>query len=118
MSNASEFLRRFGFIEGRQFDGYILEYVSVSHEEINKCQSYIITLTFKNNGRGTYNDLLKVVREHISAEHLIGGTHVVYPYRCVIDPPHQNYVIENRDGSITYKLKGHCLCYHCYLQQR
>jgi len=108
MPNAANFLKGFGFIKGRQFDGYILDHASTTHESITRYQEYAyhVTLRFTNAGNGTYADLLRVVKEHISQGHIIYG--IRNPYQCVIDPPHQSDIIENRDGSITYKLIGHC----------
>ena len=82
-----KFLSGFGFIEGLQFDGYILNKVHSSHITIKRYQEYEydIQLTFINMGNGTWNDLFKVIVEHISYEYIIKGAR--NPYRCIIDYP-------------------------------
>jgi len=107
MPDASEFLAGFGLIQGTQFDGYILASATSTHESIKRYQEYkySITLTFKNLGNGTYNNLYLALYQNISQEHIIYG--IRNPYRCIIDVPQSGNIFEEDDGTITFHLTGH-----------
>jgi len=65
MPTTEKFLSSFGFIKGTQFDDYILEEVTSTHNTIKRYQQYEydIYLRFYNDGKGTWESLTKVLQK-------------------------------------------------------
>jgi len=107
MPEAAEFLAGFNFIQGRVFANYTLVSAVSTHQSIKRYQEYFydIVLIFKNGGQGIYNNLYDAVMNEIQQEHIIYG--IRNPYRCIIDPPSYGNILQDGDGTITFKLTGH-----------
>lgn len=112
MPEAAEFLAGFNLLSGHVFANYILNSAISTHESVKRYQEYLyhITLVFKKIGKGSYSDLFDAVMAEISQEHIIYG--IRNPYRCIIDPPVEGNILEDTDGTITFKLTGHSYRVH------
>ena len=107
MPGPEEFLEGFGLIKGKKIAGYTLTSATATHESIKRYQEYRynITLTFRNNGSGTYENLYLSLHPYLVLEHTIYG--IRNPYRCIIDEPQDGDVDIHSDGSIIFHLTGH-----------
>lgn len=107
MPEAAEFLAGFGLTQGARFDGYTLSSSTSTHNAVKRYQEYYygITLVFHNNGSGTYDNLYHAVLDQTSQTHIIYG--IRNPYRCIIDAPKHGDILEDDNGTITFKLTGH-----------
>ncbi|CAH6419101.1 Hypothetical protein HVR_LOCUS295 [uncultured virus] len=107
MPEAAEFLAGFHFIQGTIFANYTLVSATSTHESVKRYHEYRynITLVFKNNGGGLYENLFYAVMAETTQEHIIYG--IRNPYRCIIDAPQYGDIEEESDGTITFKLIGH-----------
>ena len=106
MPSPEKFLSSFGFTNGSQFDGYILDMATSTHITIKRYQEYEyhIELLFSNINNGTWESLFNVLQKNISAEHVIKGAR--NPYLCIIDyPVHGDAHEEN--NNIRIYLTGH-----------
>ena len=106
MPSPDKFLSSFGFINGSQFDGYILEEATAREVSIKRYQEYeySIELLFSNINNGTWETLFKVLQKNISEEHIVKGAR--NPYKCTIDyPVYGDVHKENND--IRIYLTGH-----------
>ena len=107
MPYAAEFLAGFGLIKGKTLAGYVLVDATSTHDTVRRYQeySYNITLTFQNQGYGSYENLFFALEPYLLAEHTIYG--VRNPYRCVIDQVRDGDVDLFNDGTVVFHLKGH-----------
>lgn len=107
MPKADAFLRGFGLTSGKTLAGYTLISATSTHVPIKRYHEYRydITLTFKNNGTGMYENLFHALYPYISLEHTIYGTR--NPYRCIIDDPQDGHIDVLSDGTVIFRLTGH-----------
>lgn len=106
MPDAEKFLSSFGFINGSQFDGYILDMATSTHISIKRYQEYEynIELLFSNIDNGTWESLFNVLQKIISKEHIVKGAR--NPYLCIIDYPAYGDV-HRENNNIRIYLTGH-----------
>jgi hypothetical protein len=107
MPDAAEFLKGFGFIEGKQISGYKILLARSSHQSIKRYQEYYydITIKFKDMGNGNYNNLYSTMLNITSQEHIIYG--IKNPYRCIIDNLDQDSIVQEMNDIIVFHLIGH-----------
>ena len=106
MPDAEKFLSSFGFINGHQFDGYILKLATATHVTVKRYQEYKydIELLFTNVGNGTWESLFNILQKNISEENIVKGAR--NPYLCVIDYPAYGDVYKENNNIRIY-LTGH-----------
>lgn len=106
MPNRANFARAFGLIKGKQFAGYTLTSISLTHHADVPYHkySYHITVTFNPNSSSSNPQALKHdLAETFSHSHSVKG--IRNYYTCTIDPPSHSSTAKN--GQITYYLLGH-----------
>ena len=107
MPDPHDFLSAFKFIQGSQFDGYILEYSNATRTTIKRYQEYRynINLIFRNIEKGSQTNLFKIIYEYISQEHIIYGTK--NSYQSIIDYPQYDDILVDKNGDFSFQLIGH-----------
>jgi hypothetical protein len=112
MPAAQEFLNGFGLVEGKKLAGYTLTAAEATELSVKRYQEYHydITLAFRNDGYGTYENLYYSLHPYLTLEHIIYG--VKNPYRCIIDEPKDGDVDILRDNTIIFRLIGHAYRSH------